>query len=223
MGAAYHPGFGEVVEFRFDPLPDDPDGQVRETIARVCEYLRQDATHPLLQAQAAEALQLGNGDPIAGVWMWVKRNMRFRHDEDIANDLQTADPRKLDTLEVLIRPVDQALLIERGGGFEDCDGFEMYACCLLTALGIPVNLVTVSSNPDHPRLYSHVYGAAYVNGERVPLDFSHGPYPGWECPNTGRLKEWPISSASNSSASTLAAIAVAGGLFLTYRLLRKAA
>ncbi len=95
---------------------------------------------------------------------------------------------------MLIRPVDQAMLIERmGAGFEDCDGWELYAGCLLTALGIPCSLVTVSAEPREPYRYSHVYLAAYADGERIPIDFSHGPYPGWECPNTGRLREWAVT------------------------------
>ena len=122
--------------------------------------------------------------------------MRFQQDADTADRLQVDDARKEDTVEVLIRPADQALLIMlRGIGVEDCDGYELYGGCLLTALRVMASLVTISAHPDYPGRFSHVYLAAYPQGPggpRIPLDFSHGKYPGWEAPNKGRLKEWPI-------------------------------
>lgn len=192
-GVAYHSDFGQQVRYRFDWLPDDPDGQVAVSIAKMIELIIEDARSPLIQERAMLSLTAGNGNPVLGVWNTVKPLIRFQQDADIAGKLQIKDPRIYDVVEVFIRPVDQELLIRTTGrGTEDCDGFELYAGALLTALGIPANLVTVAADQDEPSRYSHVYIAAYVDGKRIALDFSHGKYPGWECPNLGRKREWPI-------------------------------
>lgn len=204
MSLAYHPDFGEPIRFTFESLPEHPDGQVSNTIGRILDYVRSDVDDPLIQEDAAEAFRLGaradrsyTDQAIAGVWQKVKSHLKFKRDEAIANDLQISDARIKDVVEVIIRPVDQALLIRRmPNGVEDCDGFEGYASCLLAALGVRCALVTVSAEPEEPNRYSHVYLACYDGARRIPVDFSHGPYPGWECPNTGRLKEWPVQQST---------------------------
>ena len=200
MESAFHPDFGQTVNYTFEAMPDDPDAQVDQTVDRLIANLNADVGHPVIQEMAGRALDSGAGDPITGVWAEVKPHIAFKQDFDIANDLQTSDRRKESVVETIIRPVDQALLIlSRGQGVEDCDGFTGYAACLLTALGVPVSFVTVNADSDVPRQYSHIYIAAYPEGERIALDFSHGPYPGWECPNMGRVKEWPVSGSSSAS------------------------
>jgi hypothetical protein len=196
---AYHPDFGQVINYEFSHLPDDPDEQVRWTISKLCRYLVADASSPIIQEFAEKALAMNPADPIAGVWALVRQSLRFQQDETSAMRLAIDDPRKRDAIEVLIRPVDQALLINlRGYGFEDCDGYELFAGCLLYRLGIPCSLVTVAAEPDAPKRFSHVYIACYPDGRdtpggrRIAIDCSHGLYPGWECPNAGRLHEWPI-------------------------------
>lgn len=193
MKLAYHPDFGQLVSYQFEDMPDDPDAQVRIAIQKVIQFALADLNTPIIRQAAAQALELGGGDPIAGVWKAVKPFIRFRQDVDIAADLQVNDVRKQDVVETFIPPAAQAMLIQlRGKGVEDCDGFTMYAACLLLALGIPVTMCTVSAERDRSRVFSHVYLVAYHNGARIPMDLSHGPYPGWECPNLGRLREWPV-------------------------------
>lgn len=227
MTTAYHPDFGSQVRYVFEDLPEHPDGQVRDTIARILGYVRADVDHPLIQEDAAEALQLGYAPnrsyadrAIAGVYQKVRRHLRFKHDEDIAADLQIDDPRKRNVVEVIIRPIDQALLIRRmPNGVEDCDGFEGYASCLLAALGVQCSLVTVSAEPKEPHRFSHVYLACYADGRRIPVDFSHGPYPGWECPNTGRLEEWPVQqSMAGRIAGALSPVLAVFAMYFAYRL-----
>jgi hypothetical protein len=213
MPAAYHPDFGAVVNYEFERMPEDDDAQVRMSVGKVIGFINTDAEQPIIKRNARQALGLGAGNPLVGVWRAVKPYIRFRDDAEIARDLRVSDPRKDDTVEVFIRPVDMAMLIEsRGQGVEDCDGFVDYAGCLLTALGVPVSLVTVSADPDDPRRYSHVYLAAYYNGQRIPMDVSHGPYLGWECPNTGRLREWPVDSPPSATLPLLGLFAVLAGL-----------
>lgn len=226
MQTAYHPDFADVVRYDFEGLPDDPDGQVSQTIDKIRGFIRSDAPSELIGAHAQRAFNLGcNPDrsyalqAIYGVWQQVKRSMRFKSDEALARDLQINDPRIADVVEVVIRPLDQAMMIDRTGkGREDCDGFEGYAGCLLTRLGIPVSLVTVSAEPSRPGQYSHVYLAAYADGQRIPLDFSHGPRPGWECPNLGRLREWPVAETWTDYVMPLVAVI---GIFLAYRFATK--
>lgn len=215
VSTATHPDFGSIpVTYNFRALPDNPDAQVRSTLRQVIVYIREDAQSPFIQSEAQKLYELGGGDPNVGLYRMAKRDIRFKRDEKIAADLPGEDSRKRDTIEVLIRPLDQWLLIKlRGIGIGDCDCIHMYGACLLHALGIPCSLVTVAADPDAPAEFSHVYLASYWNGVRTPLDISHGEYPGWECPNLGRLREWPVEVTraevligSGIAIGTLAAI-----------------
>jgi hypothetical protein len=209
MNWAYHPDFGGMTAYEITSLPEGADGQVRETLRKIAGTILEDASDPLILEDAQNALQMGNGCPIQGVWNWIKPRIRFQQDEDSARKLQVSDPRIPDVIEVLIRPADQAWLIRMNRGFEDCDGFVHYGACLLVALGVPVRMVTVSADTDAPSRFSHVYLASYLNGQRVPLDLSHGEYPGWECPNTGRVKEWDLDCAFLPSGEAMVLMAVA--------------
>ena len=192
VNSTYHPDFGDVpVHYEFRTLPESPDGQVRSTISDILKFMRTDARSPVIQEEARKMVALSSGDPNLGLWTMLKPAVKFKYDEDIASDLPVDDPRKEDTIEVLIRPLDQWLLIKmRGLGIGDCDCFHMYGGCLLLACGVPCSLVTISGSPDKPYEFSHVYLASYFNGVRTPIDMTHGPYLGWEAPNQGRIKEW---------------------------------
>jgi hypothetical protein len=214
VDTAYHPDIGQAV-YSIRALPESSDGQVRSTINQVIRYIREDAKSPFIQAEAERCLKLGAGDPNKGVFNLLKSSMRFKRDEAIADDLQVNDARKPDTIEVLIRPIDQWLLIKlRGIGIGDCDCFHMYGACLLWAMGVPCSLVTVSADPERPNEFSHVYLASYWNGVRTPMDISHGDAPGWEAPNCGRLKEWKVQP--NPEESLTDAAIVIGGLVYAY-------
>ena len=52
MPIGYHPDFGTDVRYEFQTLPDDPDGQVRETMRTLRRYLRHDAGLPFFQQHA---------------------------------------------------------------------------------------------------------------------------------------------------------------------------
>jgi len=225
---AYHPNFGQVIPYEIMTLPEDPDQQVAVTVERLIDNARQDLSCPWVRLAAAKAFQLGANprlsparQAIAGVWTYIKSKMRFQQDEQQAMMLQTRDPRLKDVIEVVIRPSDMARLIEeRGQGFEDCDGFTGYAACLLTALGVPVSLCVVAADEEMPNDYSHIYIVAYADGERIALDFSHGPRIGWECPNLGRQREWHMDGCG--LFDLLVPIALAIGMFFAVPHLRKA-
>lgn len=220
MDTAYHPDFGGHVGFKFEAMPESADAQVHMTIRTICGHVLRDSSAPVIREQAAEALRAGGGDPIKGVWESVTPYIRFQQDFDTAQKLVSSDPRKASVVETIIPPAVQAWLIRlRGYGVEDCDGFTMYGAALLCAMGIPVYFCTVSAEGDRPREFTHVYLVAYPNGHRVPLDLSHGPYPGWECPNLGRKREWPVSfeTLKPSIVPPLLLAGVAAGFLLWRR------
>jgi len=214
---AYHPDFGQAVTYNFEAIPEDPDTQVRLAVQRIVGFILEDLDCPFIQKQAA---LLKGGDPIRSVWEHVKPHIRFRQDTDIAEDLQTNDPRKHNIVETLIRPSDQARLIQtRGRGVEDCDGFTGYGACLLTALSIPCTLATVAAEEERPNEFTHIYVVAYHNGKRIPMDMSHGPRPGWECPHT-RIKEWPVSWGTLQSSLWPVLLLAALGWFALKEMIR---
>jgi hypothetical protein len=62
-------------------------------------------------------------------------------------------------------------------------------------MGYKVWFATLAASPDSQD-YSHVYVVVRDHqGNRIPLDASHGGYPGWEAPEAGRgmrYREWPV-------------------------------
>lgn len=221
-GQVYHPDYGQLVNFQTHDLPDDPDGQVEETIRLMTGYVNADRlTHEVRRA-AEGALRGGMGmDPLDALHSHVRNSMRFKYDDEISGRLFGKwDMEGMgDVIEVISRPFDTALAIERGfSPEEDCDGFSTYVAGLLAALDIPCSFVTVGADPEEPNRYSHVYVAAYPKqgqskyaGERVVLDCSHGAYAGWECPNRyGKFREWPVYGRTNWMGLALVGIAAYG-------------
>lgn len=168
---------------------DDPDEQVEHAIALMSGYVRADSHTPELLKDAAQAVPAGV-DPIQGIYDFVQRRIRFQRDE--VTGAPIAGLTGLPIVEVLIRPRDMATIYERVG---DCDDFSMYTAALLRAHGIKSRFVTVAGDPQEPGAWSHVYVAAYPEGRgRIPMDVSHGGYPGWEYMEGAgpRKTEWPI-------------------------------
>lgn len=204
MPMIHHPGFGGSVNYSPLVLSDDPDEQVEQTIALMSQYALEDSRTLPIQAEARQALAASPGaTPEEAVFNWVRSRTTFLPDD------ATAAPLRLDppVVEVLIRPVDLAAMCSGSGCRRagDCDDYSMYGASLLMALGRPVSFVTVAADPVAPDRFSHVYLASYPNGERIPLDISHGPAVGWETPNYSRRKEWPVTGAPGLGLLLLAA------------------
>jgi hypothetical protein len=191
-GTVFHPELGQEVSYVASPLSSDPDTQVAQTISRMRRHVIEDSMSAPIQRDVAAIQSSGSGDPLSDTFWWVKDRVGFRQDEELA-----APVRSLldgDVVEVLIRPRD---LANMRTPLEDCDGFASLLPSLLRAQGVPCSFVTVAADARDPSRFSHVYAACYPDGQRVSLDSSHGPYPGWECLEAGpvwRIKEWPIDA-----------------------------
>lgn len=96
----------------------------------------------------------------------------------------------------LIRPAILAAMPRPWPVEVDCDELAMYAASMLLELGVTCQFVTVSTDPEDPMRFNHVYVQAIrKDGTKVPMDF-YGPELGWE-PQWIRRKEWPVMLPSS--------------------------
>jgi hypothetical protein len=164
----------------------DPDTATAQTIRIMCGHVKRASADPLLQQTAAQAVsQFGGlaGDTqdaalqvACAAWWWHKLFVKFLlHDLFIWNKLgEQGHLQGLISPEILVRMKDPE---------GDCAIFSMGIAAMLTCYGIPYEFVTVKVNRREPTEYGHVY--LYVvlsDGRRIPLDASHGDYPGWQVP-----------------------------------------
>lgn len=191
---------------------DDPDSQVEATIRTMARYAAEDAGRPEIQGEAQEISQACGADQVAQtreVHGRVRNRIRFLRDEETAIPLAGISQEPI--VEILVRPIDM-YYAGAGAGIGDCDDYSMYAAALLTALGIDCSFVTLAADPGSDQ-FTHVYVAAYPNGQRVAVDASHGPYCGWEAPRPGARKlEWPIQDPMRNCGGGLSTLLVLAGI-----------
>lgn len=162
------------------------DHTTLKTIRLMSRLVRSCLDDPLVKQTARQAVAQFGADPLyagdperaraAACFWWAKHYVKVMpHDRFKA--LVAAYPEKR---QVLIAPGDLLRLSDRKG---DCSTFTLLLCALLESLGVRTEFVSVAVEPDEPTLYSHVYARAVLpDGTRLPLDASHGRYPGWEVP-----------------------------------------
>ena len=161
-----------------------------QTVAHMRCYALEDSAAAEIQTLAYMATEGSNSqrESAERIHAFIRQAVRFQNDADTARPF-AIDPEQA---EVLIRPVDLIRMPQPAG---DCDDFSMLAAAMLAALNIDCSFKTVACEKSDPDTYSHVYVVAYVDGgQRLPLDCSHGQYPGWEVKATGRQKEWKVSN-----------------------------
>jgi len=191
---AASPGAGDagVVKEKIS-ASSDSDTSTRQTVAKMCEYIRAGVDDDVVRQWAAKAVHVfagPNPDPRMVVWavFWMlKHSVKYVHDEPRL--FRIGEPGALD---LLIAP---AVLVREPEPKEDCDGFTMLACALLRILGLRAYIVTVAADPSDPRRWSHVFAVAQLpDGLLVPVDGSHGEYPGWMVPasHTFRRQAWNL-------------------------------
>jgi Transglutaminase-like superfamily len=170
--------------------PVDNDWSTRDTIRRmiaishVCsnniEIKR--IVDRLIRKLPASATEL---DLVRSIYWWTKNHIKFREDESILGEqMGYGDVNQ----ELLISPIALIQMPEPQG---DCDDFSMMLATLCLASKIPVWFITVAVDETQPNRWSHVYCMVMVDGERMPLDASHGTCPGWETQRQMfRRQEW---------------------------------
>lgn len=158
----------------------------------MCELIQESADDSVTQDAARVAIAtFGHGareprEQAKAVWWFVKHVIRFRLDEPFVREMFG----RPDTLEFLISPALMFRSQQREG---DCDDFTMAICALLECCGIGWEILTVAANPREPGTFSHVYPRAVLpDGSRLPLDASHGKFPGWQVPraHVSRVQCW---------------------------------
>jgi len=149
---------------------------------RMGELATEDAADPIFQAFANRTY--AGIDPsdkqaiIDRAFETVRGAIHFQRDEVSGAGLGDVAPA--DLVEFIVRPVDMCRYIDSGIAIGDCDDFSMLISALLATRGIPTKFCTVAAEESAPDQFSHVYCVAYCDGQRIPLDSSHGEYPGWE-------------------------------------------
>lgn len=223
MAHMFHPGLGVDVNYEVTQVPDGGDGQTADVISLMTKYASADADSNELRTDAHTALMESPGQgAIPAVFWFVKRRLKFTQDNTTAIPIQAkiSNP-DAQVVEVLIRPRDMSTLCSGAGNHcirqGDCDDFSMYTAALLLALNVPCKFVTVAASPASND-YSHVYVAAYdpYTNERVPLDTSHGDYPGWETQSGHRIQEWDIPAPGSIMTPAILAAAIAAAIGAYY-------
>lgn len=130
----------------------------------------------------------------SSVWYGVNSSLKFQeHSEQIRALLNETDQ-----LQLLIAP-DLLLRKRRPAG--DCAVYTPLICAALGTLGIHYEFVTLACDPHEPDLYTHVYARAILaDGSRMPLDASHGKYPGWEVPREHQIRKQVWNEAGEAIA-----------------------
>jgi hypothetical protein len=187
-----HPAFGRGARLQSIARPKSDESATADTVALMAQFIAADATAPQIQAATAEAVA---GIPaeqlerrIAAVHRWIRSHIEFKEDSETAGPLSGLGFTPAET-EVLIRPADILKMPKPAG---DCDDFTMLAGAMLTALEIPVALVTIAADPAAPDVYSHVYLLAHTPSGAIAVDASHGREPGWFAQPAGKAKIWEV-------------------------------
>lgn len=170
------------------PASGDSDQDTALTVQIMADHVRAAAGDPLVQATAHGAVEQFAG--IAGIdgagraavlaaacWWWAKTYIKFVHHEAILRGRlgEAGHLQGLISPEVLVR-------MKRPEG--DCAIFAECIGAFLSVLGVPFEFVTIKCSPRERSVYSHVYVYAILEGgSRLPLDASHGDYPGWQVPS----------------------------------------
>lgn len=124
----------------------------------------------------ADRFRAFGGKAWASIWWWAKHHVVFIHHQKLLVSWLGAP----DELQLLIRP-DALLKMTQPKG--DCAVFTTLICAMLDCAGLPWEIVTAAVDPRQPGIYSHVYPRVILSdGRRIPLDASHGKFPGWEVP-----------------------------------------
>jgi hypothetical protein len=120
-------------------------------------YVRQKSIDILLEKHVKPKDYLGE---IKALFEWVQQHIRYTKD----------------TFQVEVLHSAKRMLELRAG---DCDDMTILLGAMLEAIGHPVRLVIIGSNPLRHDLFTHIYLDVFHKGRWIPLDATM-PYPmGW--------------------------------------------
>lgn len=125
---------------------------------------------------------------VRAVYYWIQRNIKFVSDEDtLVNELHRDVP--IDGMELLKSP--EMLLVTKTG---DCDDFSTLLVSMLINLNFKSRFITIAADSQLPWKFSHVYVKTFLSDSNswIPLDCSHGLFPGWEHRPRFREQEWNV-------------------------------
>ena len=164
----------------------DSDEATAQTVRFMCDLVKHSLSDPIIGQAFSDAWnrfrQISMQDEAACCWWYAKYLIRFVHHQELLRDWLFS----LDDLQLLISP-EALLKMEKPKG--DCAVFTCLIGAMLSYRGIPWEIVTVAASPAAPDLFTHVYPQAVMSdGGRLPLDASHGKYPGWEVPRVFKKK-----------------------------------
>jgi hypothetical protein len=182
----------------------DPDTATAQTIAIMCGHVRKASSDEVVKQTAGRAAQqfagLAGTDgqdayslATAAFW-WCKVFVKFVHHELIIRQHlgEAGHLQGLISPEILVR-------MQQPEG--DCAIFTECVCAFLRVFGIPYEIITVAVNPQEPETFSHVYLYAVLpDGTRMPIDASHGDYPGWQVPSSHVSRRQVWDAAGNPIA-----------------------
>jgi hypothetical protein len=186
------------------PASRDPQVATAQTIDIMCQHVAHAANDDGVQQAAAGAARQftslsaagrpNNAALAAACWWWAKLYIKFVHHETLLRQFlgEAGHLQGLISPEILVR-------MSRPEG--DCAIYSMCIAAFLCTLGVPFEIVTVACNPREPDIFSHVYLYAVLeDGSRLPLDASHGDYPGWQVPSN-RVTKRQVWDASGNRIS----------------------
>lgn len=176
----------------------NPDRATAQTIRRMAVLTSESIATPRLQKFARKSAVTWRGGPAyrgravdwddqrqlaASVWYGVNSSMKFvEHSQQIRALLNETDQ-----LQLLISP---DVLVRKRRPAGDCAIYTQLVCAALGTLGVHYEFVTLACDPREPDLYTHVYARAVLaDGSSIPLDASHGKYPGWEVPREHQIRK----------------------------------
>ncbi len=184
------------------PVSSDPDTATAETVAVMCDHIRKGALDAGVQSAAMQAVNqfagmadvgLGPGSVGAAAFWWCKHFLKFVHHEFIIRQRlgEAGHLQGLISPEVIVNQIANG---ERPAG--DCAIYSDCVAAFLRVFGVPFEVVTVAVNPEEPTVFSHVFiYEVRPDGSRLPLDASHGEYPGWQVPtaHVSRRQVWDMN------------------------------
>jgi hypothetical protein len=155
----------------------------------------------MISKSGNKTIQPSTLDWCRSIYWWVKRHVKFSEDERTLSTLFGLHDME-DGKELLLSP---SFLLQMPYPTGDCDDFSTLIATLLVAAGVPhVFFCTIAADGREPNNFTHVYVKVQLNdGSMVPLDASHGKYPGWEHKEQYSSANWAVTSnAAQAHAST---------------------